>query len=109
VPPDNVVSFRRPASPPVVENFALDVIKSVATVMQTLSHIALQIDRWPIDKSRKEGMLIATRSIALQACALQLSAVERGPETDAFRAEIIGAMALIRDRDPASSISSPSS
>jgi hypothetical protein len=65
-----------------------DLPSGAADVMATLGHLVKQIEKWPMDERAKEKMLISAKSLALQACALQLAAVDDRLDFETYRAEV---------------------
>lgn len=75
----NVIAF------PIDRQTTHPLVKSVTEVMIGLGNLARQIESWPMDHEAKLSMLSTIKTVALQACELQLAAVSEATDSEKFR------------------------
>jgi hypothetical protein len=90
-----VIAFPTDRQTPA-SNDAHPVVKCVTEVMVSLGNLAHQIEKWPMEPDAKLRMLNTIKSLALQACELQLAAVAEVTDRDRFRADLDGVMSALR-------------
>jgi hypothetical protein len=72
---DNVIYLWPPRTGEQQGHSPLDHLRGLTELIVSLEELLSQIEKWPMDEVAKARMHVTAKSLAMQACALQLSAV----------------------------------